>query len=180
MNRRSLLRFLAAAAVLIAAATLARAAGSAANPAWEKMKTLVGDWQGTAVEEGKKIPVSVSYRLVSSGTTLMETLKAPGENDMVTMYVPDGDRIVMTHYCSMGNQPRMSATPAKEAVSRLDFQYLDATNLSGPDAMRMQRLVVKFRDADHFTQEWTHRAEGKDSTGVFEYARKKSAVTRGR
>jgi hypothetical protein len=37
----------------------------------------------------------------------------------------------------------------------------------------MRKLVVKFQDADHFTQEWTHRKDGKEETGVFRYARKK-------
>jgi hypothetical protein len=37
----------------------------------------------------------------------------------------------------------------------------------------MRKLVVRFDDADHFTQEWTHRTAGKEETGVFKYARKK-------
>jgi hypothetical protein len=36
----------------------------------------------------------------------------------------------------------------------------------------MRKLVVRFQDADHFTQEWTHRKEGKEEVGVFKYARK--------
>ena len=41
------------------------------------------------------------------------------------------------------------------------------------DSELMRKLVVKFQDADHFTQEWTHRKAGKEETGVFRYTRKK-------
>ena len=57
--------------------------------------------------------------------------------------------------------------------NKLDFQYVDATNLSGAGASHMHSLVVTFQDADHFTQTWTHRVNGKDQTGVFEFTRKK-------
>ena len=53
------------------------------------------------------------------------------------------------------------------------FSFVDATNLAGPKVEHMRKLVVKFQDADHFTQEWTHRKDGKEETGVFRYARKK-------
>jgi hypothetical protein len=117
------------------------------------------------------MPVSVSYALVSSGTSLMERLTTPDGSDMVTMYHPDGSRIMMTHYCSGGNQPRMRA----EALTgeTVAFSFVDATNLASPKAEHMRKLVVQFQDADHFTQEWTHRKDGKEETGVFRYARKK-------
>ena len=164
----------ALAAALAASAVLAMEAHSAVatNPGFEKMKSLVGEWVGTVEEGGKKMPVAVSYRLVSKGTALEETLKTPEETDMITIYVADGKNLAMTHYCSEGNQPRMrAAVPA--GSERLEFHYVDATNLSGADASHMHGLVVAFRDADHMTQAWTHRVNGQDQTGVFEFTRKK-------
>jgi hypothetical protein len=92
---------------------------------------------------------------------------------MVTMYYPDGSRIMMTHYCSEGNQPRMRAQVPSGDVGSLAFAYVDATNLPSPDAEHMHKLVVRFQDADHFTQEWTHRKAGKEEAGIFKYTRKK-------
>jgi hypothetical protein len=101
----------------------------------------------------------------------MERLTTPDGSDMVTMYHPDGSRIMMTHYCSGGNQPRMrTETSSADSIA---FDFVDATNLASPKAEHMRKLVVKFQDTDHFTQEWTHRKDGKDETGVFKYARKK-------
>ncbi|HEV8231037.1 MAG TPA: hypothetical protein VGQ75_01710 [Thermoanaerobaculia bacterium] len=146
-------------------------AAPGANPAWEKMKSLVGEWEGTMSHGDQTMPVRVSYALVSSGTSLMERLTTPDGHDMVTMYYPDGSRVMMTHYCSEGNQPRMRAEASSGDV--VAFSFVDATNLATPQAEHMRKLVVKFQDADHFTQEWTHSKAGKEETGVFKYTRKK-------
>lgn len=159
-------------AVLLVAAP-AVAAERSANPAWEKLRALAGEWEGTVTHEGKPMPVSVSYTLVSSGHALMERLSTPDGADMVTMYHPDGSRIMLTHYCAGGNQPRMRAEfPVGEPQS-LAFDFIDATNLASPKDEHMRKLVVRFQGPDHFTQEWTHRKDGKEETGVFTYKRKK-------
>jgi hypothetical protein len=141
----------------------------AAEPAasWTKLKALVGEWSGTY--EGQ--PARVSYRLVSNGTALLETLEAPDASEMLTLYHPDGAVLVLTHYCSLGNQTRMRG---KELPGgRLDFGYVDATNLKSSDEHRMTRLVLVFPDADHLVQEWTSRTGKTDQVARFEFARRK-------
>lgn len=140
------------------------------NAGWEWMKSLQGDWDGTY--EGK-VAGGASYRLVSNGTALMETLVSPDSSDMITMYHPDGDRLMMTHYCSANNQSRMRASAATGGAKRLVFDYVDATNLEAPDAMHMHRLVVTLNDPEHFTEQWTSREKGKDTSATFSFTRKK-------
>jgi hypothetical protein len=152
---------------------VASLADPATSPAWEKLKSLVGEWDGTVSHGSETMPVTISYTLVSSGTSLMERLTTPDGADMVTMYHPDGSRIMMTHYCAGGNQPRMRAQVPKGDVDRIAFSFVDATNLPDPKVEHMRSLVVRFEDADHFTQEWTHRKAGKDEKGIFKYVRKK-------
>jgi len=158
------------AAVVVLAASIvpvrALAAGSV-NPGWDKMKSLVGTWQGTA--EGR--PVSVTYTLVSNGTSLMESLTGDHDTNMITMYAPDGASIVATHYCAAGTQPRMRATAPASDVKALDFQFVDATNTTAAPEL-MKRLVVTFQDPNHFTQSWTSSAAGKETTTDFVYSRK--------
>ncbi len=156
-------------AILVIACVVS--AAPATNPAWEKMKSLVGEWEGTMDHGGQAMPVKVSYSLVSSGSSIMERLSTPDGSDMVTMYYPDGSGLMMTHYCSEGNQPRMKAAPS--SGDTLAFNFVDAIGLASPQAEHMNKLVVRFQDADHFTQEWTHRKAGKEETGVFKYTRKK-------
>jgi hypothetical protein len=113
----------------------------------------------------------VTYTLVSNGTSLMETMTTEHES-MITMYHPDGDTILGTHYCAAGNQPRIRAKAAADPKS-LDFQFVDVTNNQSPKMELMNRLVVTFQDADHFQEQWTARAGGKDMTSVFAYTRTK-------
>ncbi len=141
-------------------------AEDASNPAWEKLKSLAGNWEGVA--NGK---TQVSYKLVSNGTALMETITGPDASEMVTVYHPDGKNILMTHYCSMGNQPRMRASTLSDG--KLAFQYVDAANLSSPDAPHMSGLVLTFTDADHFGADWSYKTGAKEEVGHFAYARKK-------
>ena len=145
----------------------ATSAETKANPAWEKMKSLVGTWQG---HEGDQ-PVSVTYTLVSNGTSLMESLTAEHDTNMITMYAPDGETILATHYCAMGNQPRMRAKTSSDGKT-LNFEFVDASTVKGTEPV-MRRLVVTFQDPDHLQQAWTARTDGKDHTSEFVYTRKR-------
>lgn len=163
------------AVLVFAAAAALGTSPPAGNPGWDKLKTLVGEWKGTyagtdpgAAGMGE---VRLSYKLVSNGTSLMETMESGHDTEMITMYHPDGNRILATHYCSMGNQPRLATAGLTGNGTTLKFSLVDATNASGPDAELMQGLVVTFQDADHFTQAWTSRLQGKDQVGTFTYTR---------
>lgn len=160
-------------ALLLAGALLAApalAAEAPPNPAWERMKSLVGEWEGTA--EGR--PAKVRYNLVSSGTALAESLSTPEGGDMLTIYHPDGSRLLMTHYCSENNQPRMRAAGLSPDGKKIEFSFVDVTNVSGPDAPHMAGLVLLFPDPDHLTQQWTHKTgPGKQETAAFQFTRKK-------
>lgn len=138
----------------------------------ERMKALAGSWVGK-MQDGKTF--HVTYRVISEGSALLETMDMPEHaEDMVTVYHSDGDGVVMTHYCSMGNQPRMRLDKDASKGDSFVFAFADATNLSSPDDAHMHHLVVTLKDKNHMTEEWTMRAGGKDGTpDVFELTRKK-------
>jgi len=81
--------------------------------------------------------------------------------DMISMINLDNDRLLMTHYCSAGNQPRMVATASPDGKT-ITFDFLDATNLSSPDAGHMHRVIFTFVDANHHTEDWLFIAQGKE------------------
>ena len=157
--------------VLILLATFAlmssqlRAADAAGQ--FEKMKSLVGEWQGQKAD-GK--PVTITYELVSNGSALMERLVPEGEANMITMYHLDGAHLLMTHYCSAMNQPRMRSEGGADNV--ISFAFLDATNLAKPTDGHMQKLVVTFKDENHITQAWTFRQGDQEHIMNFELSRK--------
>src|SRR5262245_17503088 len=94
-------------------------AGAASHPGFESMKSLAGEWSG---KTGNGAPVKINFQLVSGGTAVMETMHTEQE-DMVTMYYPDGSDLMMTHYCMANNQPRMRASGTD--ASKISFAYVD-------------------------------------------------------
>jgi hypothetical protein len=80
---------------------------------------------------------------------------------MVSIFVKDVDRVVLTHYCAAKNQPRLVATEINEDASRAVFTFLDATNLPSRDTGHMDSLVLTVRGPDEFTGQWTWYGKGK-------------------
>jgi hypothetical protein len=164
-------------AVLIFAALLSVAAARANNstsgvPAFDQLKTLVGEWEGS----NGGGPVKVTYTLVANGSALMERLQPANEPDMITMYSADGDRVVVTHYCSGGNQPQMVAQATTGKTEKLSFTLVRVTGLKTPDEAHMVGLVLTLSDKDHLTEEWQYRSKGKTSANLFQLTRKPEKV----
>lgn len=153
--------------LIAATLTSVAQASDEAPPAWKQLTSLVGDWEARTGDG----TATLSYRLISSGTALLETMNAPDSSDMVTVYHPDGDSLLMTHYCSLGNQSRMRASGLRDGA--LDFEFTDATNLRSSGQHRMARLVLTFAGPDRIVQEWTSIEDGKSRTGRYEFTRKR-------
>jgi hypothetical protein len=79
---------------------------------------------------------------------------------MMTMYHLDGSRLLLTHYCAAGNQPRMEARAFNPESGELDFGFLDATNLT-PGAGHMHAARIRVIDHDHFAAEWDFYENGE-------------------
>jgi len=103
---------------------------------------------------------------------LMSEILGGGHENMVSMIHMDGDRLLMTHYCGAGNQPRMKAALAPDGKS-VSFDFIDATNLSSRDAGHMQHVLFAMPDADHHTEEWTFLDHGKEMKELFTLQRSK-------
>jgi hypothetical protein len=145
-------------------------ATSKSQPEFDKLKSLAGNWEGKATD-GRS--VHINYMVVSGGSAVMESITEGAGNQMVTLYHLDGDHLMMTHYCSAGNQPRMRADSSGSNPSAIKFSYIDATNLSGPEAGRMVAHSIIWKDADHVTQGWTWREKGQQRVESFELQRQK-------
>ena len=99
----------------------------------------------------------------------MSEIKGP--EDMITMFHLDNDRLLMTHYCGAGNQPRMQATTSPDGKT-ITFDFVDGTNLASPEIGHMHRMVLSLLDANHHTEEWTYSDHGKETKEVFDLRRK--------
>ena len=150
-------------AILIAASTAVQAEDSKPNPsgsagaAFARLKTLVGEWEANT-SSGK---AHLTYELVSGDTALLERESSETMPAMVTVYHVDGGRLLLTHYCMAGNQPRMQATASSLDGSEIDFQFLDATNLADPGAGHMHNAKIRIVDNSHLVSEWQFYENGK-------------------
>lgn len=133
-----------------------------------KMKTLQGVWKST---DGGEHQARVIYETHSNGSVLVETLKPEGESTMITVYHLDGDRLMLTHYCSSGNQPRMLAGSIQEGDQTIQFRFLDATNLGNANEGHMTGLAFTIVDADHLRQRWIWTKDGIEQANEFKLER---------
>ncbi|HXN99111.1 MAG TPA: hypothetical protein VN881_08560 [Candidatus Acidoferrales bacterium] len=161
------------AVVVLVSGIFAAQVGSQAKPAggFDRLKTLVGEWSATP-EGGKAFTSTI--RFVSNNTALEEAFEGDGHSQMVTVYVADGDRVALTHFCSMGNQPRMETPGVTHDSNEFAFAFTGATNLASADDMHMHQMTLKIDDNDHFSETWTMHANGKEQTETFHFTRKKA------
>ena len=153
--------------LLIAAGLFASAMTYGASPnsdtridaptAFARLKTLVGEWEANT-QQGK---AHLSYELTGGGTALVERESGDSEPGMTTIYHLDGTRLILTHYCMAGNQPRMQARTFNPESGELQFTFLDATNLASPGAGHMQNVRLRFVDNNHLETEWQFYENGK-------------------
>ena len=161
-----------AVAALVVVFIIARAESQAKGAtSIDKLKPLVGEWTAT-MPAGETFVNKI--RLVSNGTALEESFEGSGHEQMVTMYTPDGNKVVLTHYCSMGNQPRMETPAVSQDTAIFDFSFTGATNLGGAAEPHMHHMVLRVADNDHFSESWTMQAKGKQQVETFQFTRKKA------
>lgn len=119
-------------------------AAAPAETAFHELKGLAGEWRIKDQDGGK-----LTYEIRSGGHTLVETFA-----DMVSVYHLDGESILMTHYCSANNQPRVRATEFASPLKNLEFKFVDVSNLK-PGQHYINGVKFEFLDADHVRETWT-------------------------
>jgi hypothetical protein len=158
----------AAAMLLLAIPTTSLLAQSDPQKVLDRFKSMAGTWQGKSASGESS---EVTYQIVGGGTAVMAESHLASE-DMTSMFYVDKDRLLMTHFCPSGNQPRMVAKISPD-LKVVTFDFLDATNLPGPQAGHMHRAVYLFTDPEHYSEEWTWKKEGKDTKFHYEMQRAK-------
>lgn len=126
------------------------------SPGFEALKKLAGEWTGTG-PDGK--PGTIKFKTTAGGSVLVETMFPGTEHEMITVYHMDGPDLVMTHYCMMGNQPRLKADSAGE-TKKLSFKSVGGTNMKLED-MHMGQATFTLVDDDHYNVEWCSCNNGK-------------------
>ena len=174
-------RFLLGGLVVLAFVIGARAekptdkAPAATHPGLERLKKLAGTWVA-ADPDGKPTDQVVSVIKVSAGgSAVVETLFPGQPHEMVSVYHLDGADLVMTHYCMLGNQPRMKADP-KAPANQIRWTFAGGTNLDPAKDKHMHEGTITFVDDDHIEWSGVCWEGGKPAEGTachFKLIRKK-------
>jgi hypothetical protein len=157
-------------AAALAGAAHCRSAQAQATGPYEELAALAGEWQATLPGFGK---LTNSIRLVSKGTAIEETIGTPGDNE-TSLYARDGGSVLLTHFCALtpaGHIARLALQP-RQGAQALEFVFVGASNLPGPDAPHMRRVRITFSDHDHFREQWTKSENGRDTVFDLRFVRR--------
>ena len=126
----------------------------------ETMK-LLGGLEGTwrlVQEDGSLSKETSVFKLSSAGAVVREVMMVGEPHEMTNLYHMDGDAVVCTHYCAVGNQPRMVAKNGVEDTDEgpaIDFHVDSVSNYVEGQDHYMGGLKLVFVDSDTVHQVWT-------------------------
>lgn len=169
---------LAACAAFVTAPALAAAPAAPpadAKAAFERLKALAGEWEGKAGHaEGDMAPATVRWETISNGTAVMETLFPGTSHEMRSVYHLDRGDLVLTHYCALGNQPRMKLAPRASTGGELVFEFAGGSNLDAAKDPHIHAGKLRLVSADALEAEWAFWQGGKQAgANRFVLARKR-------
>ena len=127
-------------AIATTTALTAHAATTAAD-AFASIKKLQGEWRGPAMMKGMSPSHSI-FRITAGGSAVQETIFPGTKMEMLSVYHMDKGRLLMTHYCALGNQPRMKLNAGKSTASELVFDFDGGTNLNPHRDAHMHSLTL--------------------------------------
>ena len=133
--------------------------------AWARLeRALPGAW----TMPGKKGPFTVSYRLISGESTLVETWGVGSGHETMTVFHPDHEDLVLTHYCAQGNQPRLRVASA--SGDTVVFRFADVTNLLPGKAVLVERTLRLGPDTFDDTEVY-RGADGTPESTTYHFTR---------
>ncbi|MXX11455.1 MAG: hypothetical protein F4201_04925 [Nitrospira sp. SB0677_bin_15] len=139
---------------------------------FDLIKTLVGTWQGNKQTLNGQETITVEYALTARGTAVVERIFPDTPKEMVSIYTQDGHEMVMTHYCLLGNQPRMK-TSSPVTGNFIPLSYIDGTGMRSVQDKHMHKLTLTIIDNRHINHEWTVFENGRElATHTFAFARR--------
>lgn len=159
IHRCVLILSLAFAAAAMAGGPKANAGKPAidANAAFSRLKGLAGEWEVDS-PQGK---THSRFEVIANGTVVLEHFIEPGaQEEMLTAYHLDGNKLVLTHYCMAGNQPHMVAEKFDAASGELTFAFADGSNIA-PGAGHMHDASYRLTSNDQFDSKWEFVEGGK-------------------
>lgn len=130
--------------------------------AFNSIKKLQGEWRGPAMQKGMPPSHSI-YKVTAGGSAVQESIFPGTKMEMLSVYHMDHGSLLMTHYCALGNQPRMKFNPRKSTASELVFDFDGGTNMSRRDQhMHSLKLALPAKGQQKLVMSGTSWEGGKE------------------
>jgi hypothetical protein len=107
--------------------------------ALERLSTLEGSWQ-VADSDGS---LKITFEKTANDSVLLETWFVGENKHSLTAYHMDNERLIATHYCPQGNQPRLEMQPQLDS-DQISFKQFDATNMKEATQSHQHTLGFDF------------------------------------
>ncbi|MCZ6835024.1 MAG: hypothetical protein O7G85_04550 [Planctomycetota bacterium] len=146
---------------------------SDASIALGRLKALSGSWVQVDDDGNATDQVVLTYRVTAGGSAVLETVFPGAEMEMVTLYHLDGDDLVLTHYCMLGNQPHMKS----ESITKDTIVFVcTGEGLAKESETHMHQATFNLLSHDRLKTEWLlHDNSEVIETAGFEVVRQKSS-----
>ena len=75
------------------------------SDSFKQIEKLEGKWTGTLTRSHlENLDLTIEYKVISNRSAIIETMHE-GDMEMVSIYHDRNDELMVTHYCSLRNQP---------------------------------------------------------------------------
>lgn len=151
--------------------TTANAPSPEQAAAMDSLAQLEGTWE---MEGPDGSAAEITFASSSNGSVVREVMFPGTPSEMTNLYHMDGDKLVCTHYCAAGNQPRMVASAMGEDA--FDFRIESVSNLLDSHDHYMGGLKLVMVDENTLEEHWTSLDQDGNVAGemVFVLKRKGS------
>lgn len=169
----------AALAILLACTSLLASAAEPVDTAvkphlLDRFKALAGEWSGAGLDGNSMPDVTVSYTVTAGGSAVEELLFPGSAHEMRTLYLRDGEDVVLVHVCASGNHPKMRSRLDRNGEVVFDFD--GAINFDPAKASHMHDARFAFVGPDELTSRWQFWDGGKPAAHVANFHLKRVKI----
>ena len=112
------------------------ARGSTASSPLDAFKKLQGNW--SIQSDGKALNIPMTYQLASRDTIVTEQFGRE-----LSVFALDGAALTMTHYCNVGNQPRLRLK-RQTASNVYEFDLYEIVSPEGAPTDHVEKIIYQF------------------------------------
>ena len=141
----------------------ASAALGSSESAFETFNGFEGKW---TIRSGQKaLPIEMTYDSGSKESIVTEQFG----KELSVIYL-DGENLLMTHFCNVGNQPRLRLKEGGQP-GVLEFDMFDITNAKTPGDAHVQKIIYKVVDDKHLELEIVWRKGNSEESEKYSLTR---------